>query len=180
MASADAPYNTVLVVSLFESYDARKYLEKEVVQQLSERGISAVASTSMMDSRTPATRPTFLAMVDRIDADSVLVTQLANIETDVSVKTMKPQSTYNVRPTYYYNVWSVELTEYIEPTGMEFDNSLVLATQLFSVLSKDTVWAIESNFKFVQEVDQLWDYSIFVDQAKVITTHMSRDGLIAH
>jgi hypothetical protein len=36
--SADAPYSNILVISLFESYDARVYLEKEIVKQLSERG----------------------------------------------------------------------------------------------------------------------------------------------
>ncbi len=177
--SADTPYEKVLVVSLFKSFDARRYLEKEIVLQLSGLGTDAVASTTMMDSRTPLTRQTFVAMVDKIGADALLLTQLVSHEAEGTEKTRRPETTYNFRPTYYYNVWSVELTEYIEPPGMEYAHSLVLATQLFSVLERDSVWAIESDFRFVQDMDQTRDYSNFVAQAKAIARQLSRDGLLA-
>lgn len=178
-ASADAPYDNILVVSLFESFDARRYLEKEIVKQLSADGVNAVASTSLMDTRTPVTRETFLAMVEDLGSDAVLVTQLVSLNTDAKMKDMNPRSTHNFRPTYYYNVWSVELTEYVEPQSMELSHALVLATQLYSVLNKEPVWAIESKSKVVQDYDHRQDYSVFVDEAEAITSHMSRDGLLA-
>ncbi len=177
--TADTPYNEILVIALLKSYDARRYLEKELVTQLTERGTSAVASTTMMDTTTPVTRQTFLAMVEKIGADAVLVSQLTSFESDATVKTVRPEATHNFRPTYYYNVWSVELTEYIEPAGVEYAHSLVMATQLLSVLSQDTVWAIESKFTIVEEVDDAWSYSVFPKQAKSITNYLSTDGLIA-
>ena len=70
--SADTPYQKILVITLFSSFDSRRYLEQEVVRHLSELGADAVASTSMMDSKTPVTRQTFIAMVDKLDADAVL------------------------------------------------------------------------------------------------------------
>ena len=177
--SADAPYDNILVVSLFESFDTRRYLEKEIVKLLSARGVKAVASTSLMDTRTPVTRETFLAMVEKLDSDAVLVTQLVSLNTGAKMKDMNPQSTHNIRPTYYYNVWSVELTEYVEPQSMELSHTLVLATQLYSVLNKESVWAIESKSKIVQDYDHRQDYSVFVNEAEAISSHMSRDGLLA-
>ena len=47
--SADAPYQKFLVITLLSSFDSRRYLEDEVVKQLSELGSDAVASTSMMN-----------------------------------------------------------------------------------------------------------------------------------
>ena len=177
--SADAPYDNILVVSLFESFDTRRYLEKEIVKLLSARGVKAVASTSLMDTRTPVTRETFLAMVEKLDSDAVLVTQLVSLNTGAKMQDMNPQSTYIIRPTYYYNVWSVELTEYVEPQSMELSHTLVLATQLYSVLNKESVWAIESKSKIVQDYDHRQDYSVFVNEAEAISSHMSRDGLLA-
>jgi hypothetical protein len=177
--SADVPYNKVLVISLFDAYDARRYLEKELVTQLAELGTDAVASTTMMDTRTPVTRATFVAMVDKIGADAVLVSQLASNEVTGEVKTQRPQSTYNVWPTYYYNVWSVQLTEYIEPPGVEFTHTLVLGTQLYSVKQEEPVWAIEADFKILEESDGAWSYSVFPNQAKAIASHLSRDKLVA-
>ncbi len=177
--SAETPYQKILVITLLSSFDSRRYLEDEVVLQLSKLGTDAVASTSMMNTRTPVTRQTFLAMVDEIDADAVLVTQLASLESKGTMKDMNPQATRNFRPTYYYNVWSVELEEYIEPQAAEFKHSLVLATQLYSALNREVVWAIESKSEIVQGFDQVNNYSIIVDEANAIATYLSRDGLIA-
>ena len=177
--STDAPYENILVVALFESFDMRRYLEKEVVGQLSELGVNAVASTSMMNTRTPVTRKTFADMVEKLDSDAVLVTQLVNLSTGAKMQDMNPQATYNIRPTYYYNVWSVELTEYVEPQSMELSHTLVLATQIYSVLNKEPVWAIESKSRIVQDYDHRQDYSVIVDEATAITQILSRDGLTA-
>jgi hypothetical protein len=177
--SADAPYDNILVVSLFESFDTRRYLEKEIVELLTAQGVKAVASTTLMDTRTPVTRATFLAMVEKLDSDAVLVTQLVSLNTDAKLKDMNPRSTHNFRSTYYYNVWSVELTEYVEPQSMELSHALVLSTQLYSVRNKEPVWAIESKSKIVQDYDHRQDYSVFINEAKAISSHMSLDGLLA-
>ncbi len=177
--SADAPYENVLVIFLADRFDSRRYLETEVVKNLAENGTHAVASTSMMDSRTPKTRQTFVAMVDDIGADAVLVTQIANLQSEGTVVDMNPEATYNFRPTYYYNVWSVDLQEYKEPQAVNFEHSLALATQLYSVSAKDVVWAIESQSNIKQAFDKGPDYSIYVDEAKAITSSLRKDGLIS-
>ena len=177
--SADAPYRKFLVITLLSSFDSRRYLEDEVVKKLSELGIDAVASTSMMNTRTPVTRQTFLAMVEKIGADAVVVTQLVSLASKGTMKDMNPQATYTFRPTYYYNVWSVELDEYVEPQAVEFKHSLLLATQLYSVRNQEAVWAIQSKSKIDQGFDEIKGYSVIVNEAKAIATHLSKDGLLA-
>lgn len=177
--SADAPYENILVIALFESFDARKQLEKYVVQQMAERGTKAVASTSLMNTTTPMTRQTFVAMVDQIDADGLLITQLVDLDSSMEVKDANPQTTRNIRPTYYFNVWSVEVTEYVEPPFLQTNNSVVLATQMYSVLTQDAVWAIESESEFVMQADQPRPYVFFLDEATAMVKRMASDGLIA-
>lgn len=173
-----APYDRVLVIALFKSFDGRRYLEKEIVKILSERGVNAVASTSLMDTRTPATRQTFLGMVEELESDAVLVTRLASLETTAKMKDMNPEVSYNVRPTLYYNVWSVDQTEYVEPQGLQLKHKLVLATQLYSAKTREPVWAIEAKSKLKVNYDRFNDYSIFVDEAKAITGRLVRDGMV--
>jgi hypothetical protein len=177
--AVDAPYKNVLVIFLAESFDSRRYLEMEIVKKLSTAGVQAVRSTTLMDSKTPATRKTFLEMVDDTGADAVLVTQIADLTSKGKVVDMNPESTYNFRPTYYYNVWSVELTEYKEPPAVDFEHDLALATQLYSVQSKDVVWAIESKSHIVQNFDDGRDYRIYVDEAKAIVDSLVGAGLVA-
>ena len=106
------------------------------------------------------------------------VTQLQSAEISAKVKDMNPEATYNIRPTYYYNVWSVELTEYVAPPALQLDADLALSTQLLSVASEETVWSMESHVKVVRKAESYWEYSIYIDQAVAIANAMSRDGLI--
>lgn len=178
--SADAPYENILVIALFEKFDSRRRLENAVVNELSERGTHAVASTSLMNTKTPVTRQTFATMVDELDSDAVLVTQLVDLKSEASMtESASPEATYKVRPTYYFNVWEVNLTEYTEPPSTEVKASFVLATQLFSVLSRDAVWAIESKSKIVQTGGPAANYLLYLDEGEAMVKRMARDDLIA-
>lgn len=178
--SADTPYKKILVVALFSSFDSRRYLEDEVVRHMAQLGVEGVASTSMMDTKTPLVRDTFLAMIDKIDADALLVTHLESLATSGEVKGMRPEATYNLRPTYYYNVFSVDLQEYREPQAVDMTHNLSLLSELYSVQIRDSVWAIESNSRISQKHDVVRDYSIYVDEASAIVDFMAKDRLIAH
>ena len=163
-SSADAPYGNLLVISLFESFEYRRYLEQDIVKELSERGVNAVASTSLMNTKTPVTRQVFLAMVEAQGSDAVLITQLASLDTTSKMKDARPEATYNVRPTNYFNVWEVQLTEYVEPQYLQLKHALVLATQLYSVESHEPVWAIEAKTNVKQDFGSR-DTSFITDEA---------------
>jgi hypothetical protein len=177
--AADAPYENLLIIFLSSSFDSRRYLETEIVKELEKKGTKAVRSTSMMDSRVPLKKETFRKMVEEIGADAVLVTQLADAKVQGEVVDMSPQATYNVRPTYWFNVWSVELTEYVEPQGVNYDSEFVLATQLYSVQSQDVVWATETSSTIHRGFDAGPDYSIYVKEAHDIVKALRKDRLIA-
>lgn len=177
--SADAPYDSVFVVSLFKSFDMRRILEKEIVRQLQARGVDAVASTSMIDVKTPLNRETVIEAVAQAKSDAVIVTQMLDIQTTSRFRDRRPESTYNIRPTYYYNVWAVEYTEYKEPKGLEAEHEIVTATQVFSVSTKEPVWTIESHSKLKRNIDRQFSGTSVVDEAKAIVGSMARDGLLA-
>ena len=176
--SADAPYRNVLVVCLFSSFDSRRYLEDEIVKRLEGLGISAVASTSMMDSRTPVVPKTFIDMVDEVGADGLLLTQLTSYGADQEEVDARPQATVNYWQTYYWNVFAVEVTEYVEPPRLQIEHSLVLATQLFSVASREPVWGIESSSSFTEIQEDGLRYSVYEDEAAAIVRQMRRSDVI--
>ena len=177
--SADAPYDNVLVVSLFQSFDMRRILEREIVKQLKAQGVDAVPSTSLISVKTPLNRDSVLEAVGQANADAVLVTQLLDAQTTSQFRDRRPESTYNFRPTYYYNVWNVELTEYSEPQGLEAEHEFTMATQVFSVSTKEPVWTIETRSKLKRNVDRQFSGTSIADEASAIANAMARDGLLA-
>lgn len=177
--SADAPYRNVLVVCLFSSFDARRYLEDEIVKRLEELGISAVASTSMMDTRTPVIAKTFIDMVDEIGADALLLTQLTSYGARQEEVDARPEATVNYWPSHYWNVFAVEVTEYVEPPRLQVEHSLVLATQLYSVASREPEWGIDSSSSFTEIEEDGLQYSVFEKEAEAIVGQMRRSDAIA-
>ena len=93
---------------------------------------------------------------------------------------MNPESTVNLRPTGYWNVFSVDTTEYVEPQAVDFNHSLELLTELYSVQNKETVWGIVSKSNFTLGFDRTRDISVVNNEAKAITSYLSRDGLIVN
>jgi hypothetical protein len=176
--SADVPYENVLVVALFSSFDRRRIFERAVVDELSQRGIRAVASTSKMTTKTPLSRDTFVAMVRELGSDGVLVTQLVDADTSGKVKTMRPEATYNVSPTRYFNVWNVDYTEYREPPDIESKTRLLVGTQMFSAATQEPVWIIETATTIKRNIADPMDFSLIVDEADAIVRELERDGLI--
>lgn len=177
--SADAPYDNVLVVSLFQSFDSRRFFEDAIVKQLQATGVTAVASTSMMDGKTPLNRDAILDQVGRANSDAVLVTELLNVETAGRFRDRRPEATYIVRPTYYYNVWNVNLKEYSEPKALEARHALTMATQVFSVSTREPVWTIESQSELFRNVDEQFSGTTIEAEASAIANAMKRDGLLA-
>jgi len=51
--------------------------------------------------------------------------------------------------------------------------------QILAYFAKIPVGVIGENATIVQGVDQVKEYSVIVDEAKAIVTHLSRDGLTA-
>ena len=177
--SDDAPYESVLVVARFQSFDARKYFEREIVKQLSEKGIKAVASTSLMTTKTPLIRKTFVTLTEEQGSDAVLITRVIDLSTATELKDRRAEATRNFRPTYYYNVWSYELTEYVQPQAVEYTHSLVLATQLYSVKTKEPVWAIESKSKIVEGFEEGHSPHVIENESTAITSRLIRERLVA-
>ena len=177
--AADAPYDNVLVVSLFQSFDMRRLLEREIVKQLKAQGVDAVPSPSLISVKTPLNREAVIEAVGQANSDAVLVTQLLDAQTTSRFRDRSPESTYNIRPTYYYNVWNVELTEYSEPPGLEAKHEILMATQVFSVSTKEPVWTIETRSRLKRDVNMQFSGTSIADEAKAIAGAMARDGLLA-
>jgi ABC-type branched-subunit amino acid transport system substrate-binding protein len=177
-AAADAPYGNILVVALFDSFDARRYLEQEIVKELAKRGVEATAMTASTDTRTIINRDTVVDRITRSGADAVLVTQLVSFEAQGKAKDANPEATYIFRPTYWYNVFEVDLEEYVEPQYVQWTNELALSSDLFSAASREKVWAMQSDWKFKKKLEPGMDYSVIVDEAKAIVRAAERNKLL--
>ena len=173
------PYDNLLIIALLGQYESRKRLERAIVDELAERGVSAVASTSQMKTTTPMTRPNYLKIVEAQNPEALMIIQLRDSEASIELKeSASPEATYNVTPTWWFNVWEVELTEYREPKSPELTGSYLLLTEVYEVATRERVWAIRSTGGITGGVSIAANYMAFLDEGAAQVKRMRRDGLI--
>jgi hypothetical protein len=83
-----------------------------------------------------------------------------------------------LRPTGYYNVFTADVTEYVEPEAVNFEHVVVLLTDLYSARSRDIVWGIQSESDVKVKFDRLHDFSVIQQETSAIVRQMQRDGLL--
>lgn len=176
--TSDGPYEHVLVLFLYSKFDTRRYLEDEIVKDLTAQGIKATTATSMMTSRTPLTPKFVVELMTELGADSLLLTQLADLRTTGKVVNMRPEATYNFYPTYYVNVFQVTLDEYLEPPDVQFTHELSTSSDLYALSSRDKVWSMVTQSKFKENRDHVADYSIILREADAISGAMLKDRVM--
>jgi|GEM_PF-817739 len=177
--SATVPYNKVLVVGLFDSFETRSLLERAIVRDIGRGTPGAIAATSLMTTTTPLNAESILAAVKKSGADAVLVTQLIDLtESQTIVKDRNPQTSVKVSPTYYWNVYDVRVTEYMEPQYLEAKGTVLLMTELYQVDGQQRVWGVESKAKIVKDLSRP-DYYPFVDsEAQKLVKRLRSEGII--
>ncbi len=173
-----APYENILVVSLFNSMETRKILERETIKQLKARGVNAASLAAMQKPGSPLNRDGMISAAEEMSADAVLVTQLVSYETSVKEKFRSPKAGYKYGATYYYDVYPVALTEYVEPPTVLITEDVALQTDLYSAQSRSRVWAVGSETRIKLDIENMWDDSAFTADATAGVNNLARDSLI--
>lgn len=176
---SETGFDNILVLVLFSKFDSRRYLEDEIVKHLAANGVQAVASTSMMTSETLLNRKFILETMTELGSDALLFTQLADLRSTGKVKDMSPEATYNIRPTYYVNVFSVDLQEYLEPQNVIFTSELSTATDMYSFATKEKIWGVTTYSKIKGNEDHMRDYSVIVAEANAIVSSLLDTGVVS-
>lgn len=174
----DAPYNNVLVVSLFKTVDVRKRFERALVGQLEARGVKATAMTALVSASDDVNRDAVIKQVERTGADAVIVTRLVSVEPSVKEKKESPFASYKFHSTGYAGVYEVDQTEYSKLGMMEIVYDLATRTDLYSTSSQKMVWSIGAERKVEHNVDDPWDHDVVANEAKAIVSQLTTGRLI--
>ncbi len=173
-----APYGKVLVVAVFSDTETRRILERETRKRLVATGIEAVALTSVQKPGQAVSREEVARAAGITSADAVLVTQLIDYDPSVKAKHRSPEAGYKFGTTYFFDVYTVDYKEFVEPPTILLSGDLSLQTDLYSVASRSRVWAIKSEQKFKLNLEDRWDDSIIVSEAEAIVGALGRDRMI--
>ena len=139
----------VFVIGIVRNRGPRSMLEDEFVRQLKDRGIDAVASTSVLPDEPLPARDIIAAKVREAGADSVIAAKFIK---KVSAETHSPSRLYAV-PHNFDAEWdpTIATTEWTDSGLSEFAYDYyvaVMQTTIYSVGTGKPVWSAISETKY--------------------------------
>lgn len=148
----------VLVVTAATSESGRRAFEQEFTQALQDQGIHAVASYTLKDG-TEITREDVVAMAEKADLDTVMVTLFAG--RDENAVLHPGRKYYGVAPVYgggYYGRGRVYGVPYQVGQTSDFwaeHKSIHLTAKLYEIKTEERLWQVNSGMEETDDVAKM-------------------------
>lgn len=170
----DGPaFRNILVIGVADSYENRATFERTLARDIATGGVSATAFYTLAGKDTPIDRPTIEKYVDENGYDAVLITRVLNRDIDSSVKAGSSGAKRIRKDGGIGNLFRYDYEELNEPVTLSMELNVVIASDLFSAATSESVWSIESDIS-----DQASVGVIVVDASNVVAAQLRKDGLI--
>jgi hypothetical protein len=160
-------YGNILVIGAAEKITFRNLFEGELVRQLENRGVGAVASTLVLPDSDMLTRDIILTAIRKSDIDSVLITSLADRSMKEVYYSINAQDPY----VYHSSIRGTFRTG-SGPTASYGIDILFLKSNLYDVRTEKLIWSMTSESEF-KDTDKSLKSAV-----KFLVNKLRDDGLI--
>jgi hypothetical protein len=162
----------VLVIAVSSKLAYRQTVEYEFVEGFKNYGVEAVASIDIMSPEQELKKEEVEAAIEGRSIDSVIVTRLMGIDTEVR---QAPSSAVVASSGYggYYGYYhSAYVVAYV-PGALETYDNILLETKLYNIDREDVIWSAQSKTFDPASVEQL---STALTNA--VLWRMAKDGVL--
>ncbi len=132
----------VLVIGVFKRTGIKQLFEDEMVKQLEDRGIKAIAGYSVLPTDKEADKNIIVSTLKKLDADGVFIASLVDRET---IETYVPGDANYARPVHHRGMNSYYSNSYRSAYNPGFKQKVaVVETNLYDSGSEQLVWSAMS------------------------------------
>jgi hypothetical protein len=158
-----SPVSNVFVIAVTKNKDLRRSFENKFVQQLKATGVRAFPSSSEMKLDQKIEKEAVLAIVEKLGADSVLVTHLVSME-EKETRTPSATSTQDRPDDYHGGTYYESVAQaYDTSAGAQYNPTRVkvrLESKLYEVKTEKPIWSSQSKTIDPQSTMELFDSAI--------------------
>lgn len=158
-----SPVSNVLVIAVTKDGNLRRSFENKFVQQLKATGVRAVSSAAEMPLDQKVKKEAVLALVEKLGADSVLVTHLVSLK-EKDISTPPATSTQDTPDDYHGGTYYESVAQaYDTSAGAQYNPTQVkvrLESKLYEVKTEKPIWSAQSKTIDPQSTMALFDSAI--------------------
>lgn len=166
-------FRNILVIGVAGSYNNRATYERTLAKDIASGGASATAYYTLVRMDAPIDRPTIEKLVDEGNYDAVLITRVLNSDVDSAMKVGTSSAKKIRKDGSAANLFRYDYEELNDPVVLTMEMSVAIASELFSVESREMVWSVESTVANEAGVEVL-----VVDASRIVAARLRKDGLI--
>ena len=168
-----ASFGNILVIAVAHDYSGRAMMERALVSRITSVGSTATAYYRVVGNNPPIDRSRVIEAVEAGNFDAVLLTRVKDQEINPSVRSGSSEVKSTAKGGEVFNFFRYDYEELNEPAIVDLNRSVVLTTELYSVATREPVWAIETTSGSKPSIGELVDSS-----ADAIVGRLRRDGLL--
>ena len=166
-------FRNILVIGMADSYNNRATFERTLAKDIASGGGSATAYYTLVKMDAPIDRPAIEKIVDEGSYDAVLITRVLNSDVDSTLKVGTSSAKKVRKDGSAANLFRYDYEELNEPVTLTMEMKIVIASDLFSVKSREKVWSVESSVANKENVGV-----IVVEASRIVAARLRKDGLI--
>jgi hypothetical protein len=162
----------VLVIAVARKLANRQKVEHDFVEAFKAHGVEAVASIDIMSPEQKLEKEEVQAAIEGRGIDTVIVTQLVGIDTEVrqaSATAVVVTSSYGG----YYGYYSSAAVVAYRPGALEAFDTILLETRLFQVSREKLIWSAQSKTFDPASVGELSS-----GLTSAVLERLTKDGLL--
>jgi uncharacterized Fe-S cluster-containing radical SAM superfamily protein len=171
----DRYYQNILVIGVAADYNARSRFERALAAALESPTTRATEYYEIAGGDQVLSREKILAAIEKYGYDGVVVTQLGNQQSEVSVKTGYSQAKVSRRSGNAVDLFRYDYEILNEPHRINIEMQVVLISDFFDAADAKRIWTAESTVSDKENIAYLLE-----DTAAMIARRLDQDGIVAN
>lgn len=167
-------FSRFVVAEMSPSGVDRRQFEHIVAAALRAESVAAVARTADQADAARLTREALQEAARSADAEVVLLTRIASVETETTMREGKVEVLAECRQGDIYDPFLYDYDEIRSPDTIEISHTVTVIASLYDPGDGRRLWTIQSTCFDRQSREEF-----MIEEAQTIVRHLRRDGLLA-
>lgn len=162
-------YKRPLIIGISDSQQTRRIYENHMVSELNKRKITATPSYTMISSKQEINRETVAKAVKGTDIDSVLITYLVAVDTDMNLRESPLVAGYSG------DMADMEVSSTIIVNRGRYNESEIISLKndFYDVASETMIWTMQTKSVAADSID-----SVVIDVTALIIEQLYDDEIL--
>ena len=168
-----APYDRILILNVASSRQQQMEFETEIMRRLRDEGSNPFVAHRLLKNGGPVEQDDLDRVSAEVEADAILVTHIASLDTEVDVEEGRTDVISECRGGDPLDYFLYDHRTITEPDSVRIAHTVTVISNLYDARTRERLWTIQSTCFEKSTMPE-----VMLEEATAIVRQLKRDGLI--